>query len=129
MLNWALCVSEHPMKVIQSYLHGEGIGIPANIGVLVEIESEIEEKDKRELLDKLGREIAMQIAATNPSQIGDRQMQEILADDDEEPKDLLIQSWIKDPNKMIGELIFEYESKLGSTIRVNRFVRYAANDT
>ena len=120
------------MKIIQSYLHGESIGIPANIGVLVEIESDIEEKAKREQLDKLGREIAMQIAATNPSHIGDRKIQDVsveLEDESDEPMDLLIQSWIKDPDKMIGELVFEYESKIGSTIRVNRFVRYATNDT
>ncbi len=121
--------SEYSVKIIQSYLHGEGIGIPANIGVLVEIEADIKDKAEREQLDKLGREIAMQIAATNPSHIGDRQIHAALEDDDEEPKDLLIQSWIKDPDKLIGELIFEYESKIGSTIHVNRFVRYAANDT
>jgi elongation factor Ts len=119
------------MIIIQSYLHGEGIGIPANIGVLVEIESDIKEKAKREQLDKLGREIAMHIAATNPSHIGDRRIQEFSAalEDDEEPKDLLIQSWIKDPDKLIGELVFEYESKIGSSIRINRFVRYATSDT
>ena len=120
------------MKIIQSYLHGEGIGIPANIGVLLEIESDIKQKAKREQLDKLGREIAMQIAATNPSQIGDRQVQEVnaeLKEGDEESEDLLLQPWIKDPDKMIGELIFEYESNIGSTIRINRFVRYAINDT
>jgi len=121
------------MKLIQSYLHGESLGIPATVGVLIEVEADIENKEKRELLDDLGRELALQIAATNPSHIGERLIQEANQDDDEdgnqEPDDLLVQGWVKDPDKLVGELIYECESKIGKPIKINRFVRYAVSDT
>ena len=121
------------MKLIQSYLHGDSLGIPATVGVLIEVEAEIEDKEKRKLLDDLGRELALQIAATSPTHIGKRLVQEPIQDDDEdedqEPGDLLIQGWVKDPDKLVGELIFECESKIGEPIKINRFVRYAISDT
>jgi len=121
------------MKLIQSYLHGEPIGIPASIGVLIEVEADITDKDKRELLNELGRELALQIAATNPSHVGEKQFQESsleeVDDRSGEPRDLMIQGWIKDPDKLIGNLIYEYESKIGTPIKINRYVRYEASDT
>lgn len=119
------------MKLVQSYLHGDSLGIPATVGVLIEVEAQIEDKEKRKLLDDLGRELALQIAATNPTHIGKRLIQEATQDDDEdqEPGDLLIQGWVKDPDKLVGELIFECESKIGRPIKINRFVRYAISDT
>ncbi len=121
------------MKLVQSYLHGEALGIPATIGVLIELEAEVSGKESRELLDELGRDLAMHIAATIPSHIGKKLIQERAKVDEEEdngePGDLLIQSWIKDPDKLVGELIYDCESKIGASITINRFIRYAVNDT
>ena len=119
------------MRLIESYLHGASLGIPATIGVLVDIEANIEGKEFREDVRKLAYEIAMQIAATDPTHIGDKLIQEgeITEADDEEPHDLLIQSYIKDPDKMIRELIFETEDKIGTSIHIRRFVRYDISDT
>ena len=121
------------MKIIQSYLHGESLGISASIGVLVEVETDTSGKDKRELLNELGRELALQIAATNPSHIGEKQFHDVPNGDvdnkSSEPGDLLIQGWIKDPDKLIGDLIYECETKIGAPVKINRFVRYEADDT
>ena len=121
------------MKLVQSYLHGKALGIPATIGVLIELEAEVSDKENRGLLDELGRDLTMHIAATSPSHIGNKLIQERARVDEEEengePGDLLIQSWIKDPDKLVGEVIYEYESKIGAPITINRFVRYAINDT
>lgn len=119
------------MRLIESYLHGASLGLAATIGVLVEIEAETEDKSLREEVRSLAHEIAMQVAATNPTHIGERLIQKEEDDDeriDDEPYDLLIQSYIKDPDKMIRELIYETEEKIGAPIQVRRFVRYAISD-
>jgi elongation factor Ts len=117
------------MRLIESYLHGKNLGIPASIGVLVDIEADTEDKSHRENLRELAYEIAMQIAATNPTHIGDRLIHDHEETDEEESPDLLIQPYIKDPEKIIREIIYDCEQKIGAPIQIKRFIRYAVSDT
>ena len=64
----------------------------------------------------------MQIAATNPQYVGpdDRPQDE----DPEEENRLLLQPFIKDPQKTVEDVIAETIVKLRESIRVKRFTRF-----
>ena len=117
------------MRVIESYLHGKDIGIPATIGVLVDIQSNADDKLHREELSGLAYDLAMQIAATNPTHVGDSLIQSDTETENDELPDLLMQPFIKDPSKLVREVIYECEQKIGASIFINRFIRYAIRDT
>lgn len=89
--------------LIETYLHSN-----SKIGVLVEINCQTDFVAKNQEFKNLAHNLAMQIAATDPSDI----------------EALLEQPFIKDPNKTIGDLISEYIAKLGESIKVSRFIRY-----
>ena len=89
--------------LIESYLHVNG-----KIGVLIEIHCQTDFVAKNQEFKNLAHDLAMQIAANDPSDL----------------KALLSQPFIKDPSRTIGDLIDEHIAKLGENIKVNRFVRY-----
>ena len=89
--------------LIETYLHSN-----SKIGVLIEINCQTDFVAKNQEFKNLAHDLAMQIAATDPSDI----------------EALLEQPFIKDPNKTIGDLISEYIAKLGENIKVSRFIRY-----
>lgn len=89
--------------LIETYLHSN-----SKIGVLIEINCQTDFVAKNQEFKNLAHNLAMQIAATDPSDI----------------EALLEQPFIKDPNKTIGDLISEYIAKLGESIKVSRFIRY-----
>lgn len=134
--------------VVESYIHAGG-----RIGVIVEVNCETDFVAKTDQFKEFARDIAMQIAAANPKFVrreevsGDEldKEREILtaqALNEGKPEKivekivegriskyyeeycLLEQSFIKDPDKTINELLNEKISKIGENISIRRFVRY-----
>ncbi|MCX7341571.1 MAG: translation elongation factor Ts [Hyphomicrobiales bacterium] len=137
--------------VVASYLHnaaGEGLG---RIGVLVALES----TGKADELALLGRQIAMHVAATNPVALDLASVdpdilareKAILADKNAgKPAHvlekitesgmksyakefcLLEQVYIHDGSKSVGQAVKESEGKVGTTIRLSGFARFALGE-
>jgi len=133
--------------IIEAYLHTN-----KRIGVLVKLASETDFVAKNQLFQELAHNLAMQIAAMNPSYISRedipeevlKEMKEIYLKelkDSGKPKEilekivegklkkrfeeicLLEQPYIKDPEMKVGDLIKSYISKLGENITVVEFAR------
>lgn len=134
--------------VVESYIHGGG-----RIGVLVEVNCETDFVAKTDDFKALVKDIAMQIAAANPSYVN---RTEVPAETLEHEKEilraqalnegkpphivekmidgriekyykeacLLDQAFIKDPDKTISQIITEKIAKIGEQISVRRFTRY-----
>ncbi len=134
--------------LISSYIHAG-----SKIGVLVEINCETDFVARTEEFQALIKEVALQIAATNPTYI---QREDVPADKIEREKAvylgqakemgkpeaawekivqgkmekfyevncLLEQSFIKDPNITIKEILTGKIAKLGENISIARFTRY-----
>ena len=134
--------------VVTSYIHGGG-----RIGVLVEINCETDFVAKTEAFQDLAKDVAMQIAATNPAYLC---REEVPADVVEHEKEvlrqqalnegkpeaivekmlvgrlekfykehcLLEQAFIKDGDKSIEQVITENIAKIGEKISVRRYTRY-----
>ncbi len=133
---------------VQSYIHGGG-----KIGVLVEVNCETDFTAKTEDFSNLVKDLAMQIAATNPVSI-DRES--VPGDILENEKDiyatqaresgkpekildkivegklkkfysescLLEQAFVKNPDLTIQDIVNEMIAKTGEKIVVRRFVRF-----
>jgi len=87
---------------IFSYLHHS-----AKIGAMVEIECETDFVSRNQEFEKLGNEIAMQIASMKPKNV----------------KALLSQEYIRDPKLRVADLVKQAIAKLGENIVVKRFER------
>jgi len=133
---------------VQSYIHGGG-----RIGVLVEVNCETDFTGKTEEFGRFVKDIAMQIAATNPMAV-DREgiPQEVLEREKEiyatqareagkpdkvVPKIvegklkkffsescLLEQPFVKNPNITVQDYLNELMAKTGEHVVIRRFVRY-----
>jgi elongation factor Ts len=131
---------------VGAYIHAGG-----KLGVLVEVNCESDFVAKTPEFQYLVKEIAMQIAAQNPRCVRRedlspeviQQERQIYASQSEgkpaaivakivEGKVekfyrevcLLEQSYARDPNRTINDLVGEYVGKLGEKIEVRRFTRY-----
>ena len=80
-----------------SYVHHTG-----RLGSMVALACETDFVAKTDDFQKLGRELALQVASTQPESV----------------EVLLEQEYIRDPSKKISELIKEVIGKLGENIRV-----------
>lgn len=134
--------------VVESYIHAGG-----RIGVLVEVNCETDFVGKTDSFREFVRDIAMQIAATNPLYVGREEVpQEALDKEREilrnqalnegkpahivdkmvegrlakyyEEYCLLEQAYIKDQDKTINALLNEKVATIGEKISIRRFVRY-----
>jgi elongation factor Ts len=134
--------------VIEAYIHGGG-----RIGVMVEINCETDFVAKTDKFKDLARDIAMQIAATNPTCVRREEVPvEVLEHEKEilkaqalnegKPANivekmitgrvekyykevcLMEQIFIKNPDQTITQLINENISKIGENISIRRFTRY-----
>lgn len=134
--------------IVTSYIHAGG-----RVGVLVEINCETDFVAKTEEFQQLGKDIAMQIAASKPQYV---RREEVPADVIEKEKQilraqalnegkpenivekmvegriekfykevcLLEQPFVKNPDITVEQLIKEKIAKIGENINVRRFVRY-----
>ena len=134
--------------VISSYIHAGN-----KIGVLVEINCETDFVARNDEFQSLVKDVALQIAAANPTyvqrenvpvEIIEREKNVYLgqAKEMDKPKAawdkivqgklekfyqeqcLVEQSFIKDPNTTITEILTEKIAKLGENISITRFTRY-----
>jgi elongation factor Ts len=102
--------------LIQSYVHGDG-----RIGVLIELNCETDFVARNDDFKQLAADIAMQVAALNPSVVT---ADETPDGQQPEEKALLAQPFIKDPSTTVGDLVTAAISTLGENIQVSRFVRF-----
>jgi len=88
---------------IATYTHANG-----KTGVIVEILCESDFVAKNEEFRLFAKNLCLQITAMNPKNL----------------KELLSQEYIRDPEKMVGDLVKETIAKFGENIRIGRFERY-----
>lgn len=134
--------------VVLSYIHGKG-----RIGVLVEVNCETDFVGNTDEFRQLAYDIAMQIAAANPTYLcreevpvtdveHEREIIKAQAREEGKPEKvvekmvegriekfykencLLEQAFIKDQDKTIQQLIHENVAKIGENISVRRYARY-----
>ena len=98
--------------LIDSYVHA------GRIGAIIELNCETDFVARTDDFKKLAREIAMQVAATNPSRINS---QEASTDGD---VPLLDQPYIRDPSRTVQELLNETIAKVRENIVIRRFARF-----
>jgi elongation factor Ts len=116
---WGLATAEKKagreagQGVIDSYVHA------GRIGAMIELNCETDFVARTDDFKTLAREIAMQVAATNPTRI--RAQDEADADGD---VPLLDQPYIRDPNKTVQDLLNEAIAKLRENIVVRRIARF-----
>ena len=134
--------------IVDSYIHMGG-----KVGVLLEVNCETDFVARGEQFKELVHDIALQIAAANPSYVT---VEEVPADVIEKEKEilraqaieegkpekiiekmvegriktfydencLLCQKFVKDPSKTVEEMVVSATATIGEKISVRRFVRY-----
>jgi elongation factor Ts len=98
--------------LIDSYVHA------GRIGAMIELNCETDFVARTSDFRTLAREIAMQVAATNPSRISAKEE----ASDGDVP--LLDQPYIRDSSKTVQELVNETISRVRENIVIRRFSRF-----
>ena len=138
--------------LVFSYIHHGG-----KLGVLLELNCETDFVAKTEGFNELAHNLAMQIAATNPSSISRDDMDSTIlnrekdifidqAKESNKPDNiidkivegkiekfyaescLIEQQYIKDSERKVSDLLTGAVSTLGENIVINRFVRYAIGE-
>jgi len=104
--------------LIEAYIHPGG-----KIGVLVEVNCETDFVARTEEFKDLTHNIALQVAAMCPQCVSEEEMSKD-SDVDAKTACLLLQPYIKDPEKIVQDIITETVAKVGENIKVSRFVRY-----
>jgi len=104
--------------VVEAYIHTAG-----RIGAMVELNCESDFVARTAEFKELAHNLAMQIAAQDPQFISSGEVSEGI---DIEPKAdcLLLQPYIRDPDKTIQDIITETIAKVGENIKVSRFARF-----
>ncbi len=139
---------ETDQGLVEAYIHAG-----SQLGVLVEINCETDFVAKTDDFKNFARDIAMQVAATGPRVVSredflkediDKELEiyKTQANNEGKPENiierfvqgklekfyqenaLMEQSYIKDPNKNIKELLTEVITKTGENINIRKFVRY-----
>ena len=139
--------------IVYSYIHAGG-----RLGVMIEVNCETDFVAKTDGFIELAHNLAMQIAATNPIALNkDSVSDEIISKEKdiytEQAKSsgkseniiekmvegrlskfyqencLMEQSYIKDSEKKINDLITEAIATLGENITINRYTRFAVGET
>lgn len=134
--------------VVVAYIHPG-----SRLGVLVEVNCETDFVAKTEEFQMTGKDIAMQIAATNPIAVRREDIPQAVVEreleiyrtqarDQKKPEAmvekiaqgklekyfqetvLMEQGFVKDPNKTVNEYLLSVSGKLGENLSIRRFVRY-----
>lgn len=143
---------ETPEGTVASYIHAGG-----KIGVMVEVNCETDFVARNEEFQTFAREVAMQIAASNPKYISKEEIPESELEREKEilkaqvlesgkPANitekivegkiekffeevcLLNQTYIRDSKVKINDLLQELIAKIGENIKVRRFARFQLGD-
>ncbi|MCR1898120.1 translation elongation factor Ts [Irregularibacter muris] len=134
--------------IVESYIHLGG-----KIGVLVEVNCETDFVAKNEDFKAFVRDIAMHIAAANPLYLEAEEVPQEMIEKEKsilkaqalnegKPEHivdkmiegrmkkyfkeicLLEQPFVKDPDKVVGDMVKEQISKIGENVKIRRFTRY-----
>lgn len=134
--------------IVDSYIHGGG-----RIGVLIEVNSETDFVAKNEGFRNFVRDMAMQVAASNPLFVSREQVDPSIIEKEKEiyrlqalnegkPEKiidkmvegriekyyreicLLEQPFIRDTDKSVQDILTDLIAKMGENISIRRFVRY-----
>lgn len=134
--------------LVDSYIHGGG-----RIGVLIEVNSETDFVAKNEEFKQFVRDMAMQVAASNPLYVKreevdpkliekEREIYRAQAINEGKPEKiidkmvdgriekyykeicLLEQPFIKDTDRTVNDVLTEMIAKIGENISIRRFVRF-----
>jgi elongation factor Ts len=137
---------------IEAYIHAG-----AKLGVLIEVNCETDFVAKTDDYQELCRELAMQVAASNPLYVdradvpqerveAEKEILELQAKNEGKPEKvidkiisgrlekffqevcLLEQPYIREPDRTVQDLINEYIAKLGENIIVRRFCRFQVGE-
>jgi len=137
---------------VGSYIHLGG-----KIGVLVELNCETDFVAKNDEFQALARELAMQVAFSNPTYLQpedipedvlarEREIAENLARNEGRPEaalpkivegrvkkfaeenSLLTQAHMRDTKRKVGDLVQDLRAKLGENVQVRRFVRFQVGE-
>lgn len=137
--------------LVDSYIHG------GRIGVIVEVNSETDFVAKTDEFKQFVKDIAMQVAASNPKYVSrdevseeeiarEREVLTLQALNEGKPEHvatkmvegriekffeqicLLDQNFIKDPSIKIKDLLSEKISKIGENLVIRRFVRFEVGE-
>jgi len=106
--------------VIEAYIHTGG-----TIGAMVEVNCETDFVARTAEFKELAHHLAMQVAAIGPQFVSGEEIPEG-AGIEEEPGEacLLLQAYIRDPDKTVQDIINETIAKVGENIKVSRFARF-----
>jgi elongation factor Ts len=105
--------------IIEAYIHPGG-----RIGVLVEVNCETDFVARTEEFKELAHNLALQIAAMCPQFISSEDVPDDELETDVKTACLLLQPYIKDPEKTVQDIVTEAIAKVGENIRVRRFIRF-----
>ena len=104
---------------MQSYIHTGG-----RIGALVEVKCETDFVARTQEFVDLSKNLAMQIAAMNPSYVDRKSIPNDEKEDLGSEEILLEQAYIRDQSLTIEDIIKEVVSKVGENIIISRFKRF-----
>ena len=139
--------------LVEAYLHKLGDDFPPQVGVLIEVDCETDFVAKGEDFRKLAKELALQVAATNPRWVtrdevpddvlvAERVVFEAKAQQEGKPEHVIarivenqVENFLKenclmeqphwrDPKTTVQDLVAENISKLQENIVVRRFARF-----
>jgi len=108
--------------LVAAYIHTGG-----RIGAIVEINCETDFVARTDEFKALAHDLAMQVAACSPQFTTEK---EIPAGAEVEPRSacLLLQPFIKIPEKTVQDIITEAIARTGENIRVSRFARFGLGE-
>lgn len=138
---------------VHAYLHTPTPGMPAKVGVMVQLHCETDFVAKEDSFAELAQDIAMHIAAMKPVAVSEDEVDEALKEKEREfarqqakeegkpehivekivegrvnsllkEQVLLNQPFVKDTSKTISELITEASARTGEKIEIGRFARF-----
>lgn len=111
---------------IEAYIH-----LGNKIGVLLEVDCESDFVAKNSEFCQFTKDLAMQIAASNPKYIKREDVPQDIADNEGDKKEefykvncLLEQPFVKDPGITIKDYLGSIIGKIGENIVIRRFIRY-----
>jgi elongation factor Ts len=139
--------------LVHTYLHTPSPGMPAKVGVMLQLSCETDFVAKAEQVQKLAKDLSMHIAAAKPLVVSEDQVDEdLLAKEREfarkeaveqgkpdniverivegkvkkvfEDYVLLNQPFVIDPDKTVAQVISEVQAVVGEKLEVARFARF-----
>ena len=139
--------------LVHTYLHTPSPGMPAKVGVMLQLSCETDFVAKAEAVQKLAKDLAMHIAAARPLVVREHQVDEAMLDKEREfarkealeqgkPEHivdkivegkvkkvyedyvLLNQAFVLDPEKTVAQAVSEVQATVGEKLEVARFARF-----